>query len=33
MSKLIADELVNRIQIQPTNVENSLRLIDIEGSE
>lgn len=33
MSKLIADRLVNSIQIQPTKVENSLRLIDIEGSE
>lgn len=33
MSKLIADELVNSIQIQPRNVENSLRLLDIEGSE
>ena len=33
MSKLIADELVNSIQIQPTNVKNSLRQIDIKGAE
>ncbi|MBD2767906.1 hypothetical protein IC235_08365 [Hymenobacter sp. BT664] len=33
MSKLIADELVNSIQIQPRDVEGSLRLLDIKGSE
>lgn len=33
MSKLIADKLVNSIQIEPTKVEGSLRPLDIKGSE